>query len=378
MKILTSPIVLLFVLVPFLGLSQSQRKINKALKSDYAVQLQMYDSLMHKHDSIIQIYSSLFSQYEALVTKKRSQRRVIQNKKHDAINQYKKLIQLEVAKSLRFTFQALDSISIPNEIDEMKSHGTTRAIPRQEWSLSLDKLTNKEQNERLLLAIEGLKIMNPYIVQKNQEKVELILELVEKQQELALLGASMDLTNILLTFNLNYLLEQIQLARDNFRAKGPNGFNEFYFDIFPEVFPTPIQYDFDDVASTAYSENDDFKEPEKTQSKTDKNEPEVYTYVDEPASFNGEVKQYLAANIVYPKRALEVGLQGKCFIQFIVSTSGDISNIVVRRGVPDCPECDEEASRVIKGMPKWNPGKYEGVAVNSTFNLPIHFKLSTE
>ena len=104
-------------------------------------------------------------------------------------------------------------------------------------------------------------------------------------------------------------------------------------------------------------------------------EPEIFTYVDEPATFKGNLKQYLAENINYPQTAQELGIEGKCYLLFIVSTSGNISNVEVKRGVPDCPECDKEAVRVVKGMPNWTPGKNGGKAVNSTFNLPISFKL---
>ncbi len=114
------------------------------------------------------------------------------------------------------------------------------------------------------------------------------------------------------------------------------------------------------------------KEPEKI---VEPEKPTVYTYVDEPAAFKGNLKQYLADNIKYPQTAVELGIEGKCYLQFIVSASGNISNVEVKRGVPDCPECDKEAVRVVKNMPDWTPGKNGGKAVHSTFNLPVSFKL---
>jgi protein TonB len=39
------------------------------------------------------------------------------------------------------------------------------------------------------------------------------------------------------------------------------------------------------------------------------------------------------------------------------------------------PACDEEAMRVMKKMPKWNPGKENGKAVSVYYNLPVVFKL---
>lgn len=55
---------------------------------------------------------------------------------------------------------------------------------------------------------------------------------------------------------------------------------------------------------------------------------------------------------------------------------GSIGTVTVFRGVPNCPECDQEAVRVVKLMPKWIPGKHEGKPVRSYYNLPVTFKLT--
>ncbi|MDH4474547.1 MAG: TonB family protein [Fluviicola sp.] len=105
----------------------------------------------------------------------------------------------------------------------------------------------------------------------------------------------------------------------------------------------------------------------------------VHTFVEESAEFPGgpaALKKFLSENINYPQSAIELGLEGKCYLQFVVSKQGSISNVEVKRGVTDCPECDKEAERVVRSMPKWKPGKNDGKAVNSTFNLPVSFKLN--
>ncbi|MDH4474551.1 MAG: TonB family protein [Fluviicola sp.] len=99
---------------------------------------------------------------------------------------------------------------------------------------------------------------------------------------------------------------------------------------------------------------------------------------DEPAQFPGgpvEMKKFLNSKIIYPQVPAELGIQGKCFIKFVVSKKGDISDVKVMRGVEDCPECDKEAVRVIKSMPLWRPGRVKGKAVDSYFNLPVKFAL---
>ena len=105
----------------------------------------------------------------------------------------------------------------------------------------------------------------------------------------------------------------------------------------------------------------------------------IYDIVDEPADFPGGVvalKKYMAENLRYPQMAVENELQGKCYLQFIVTETGEITNIKVKKGVPNCPECDKDSIRLVKSMPKWIPGKKKGKAVDSTFTLPVTFRLN--
>ncbi len=84
---------------------------------------------------------------------------------------------------------------------------------------------------------------------------------------------------------------------------------------------------------------------------------------------------FIKDNLHYPDDAQQIGIQGRCYLKFVVSKKGDISAVTVSRGVTDCPECDEEAVRVIKKMPLWKPGKTNGKPVDSYFNMPIGFVL---
>jgi protein TonB len=106
-------------------------------------------------------------------------------------------------------------------------------------------------------------------------------------------------------------------------------------------------------------------------------EPEVFEYVEEFAEFPGgpaALKKYLGENIIYPPTAVELGVQGTVYVRFIVSEKGNISNVKVTKGIPDCDECSEEAIRVFKSMPDWKPGKNNGKSVNSYFNSKVTFK----
>jgi protein TonB len=135
------------------------------------------------------------------------------------------------------------------------------------------------------------------------------------------------------------------------------------------------------VSNETQDGNDSFgtivkDEGEPTQTEKPK-EPEVFEYVEEFAEFPGgaaALKKYLSEKIVYPPTAVELGVQGTVFVRFIVSERGNISNVRVTKGIPDCDECSEEAIRVFRSMPDWKPAKNNGKNVNSYFNSKVTFK----
>jgi len=106
------------------------------------------------------------------------------------------------------------------------------------------------------------------------------------------------------------------------------------------------------------------------------NEEPVLDIVEDEASFPGGLQAltlYLNTNMVYPQRALDDGISGRVYLRFVVSSTGKITNVKVTRGIPNCPECDAEAKRVIQNMPNWIPAKNNGKNVAMWFNLPIKF-----
>ena len=107
----------------------------------------------------------------------------------------------------------------------------------------------------------------------------------------------------------------------------------------------------------------------------EKKEEEIFTFVDEEAQFNGSIGEFIQKKLVYPQTAIELGVQGKCYLKFTVNTDGSIADVHVVRGVPDCPECDKEATRVIRAMPNWKPGKMNGKEVRTYVQVPINFTL---
>ncbi|MGV3636294.1 MAG: energy transducer TonB [Flavobacteriales bacterium] len=68
------------------------------------------------------------------------------------------------------------------------------------------------------------------------------------------------------------------------------------------------------------------------------------------------LEAYLRSEVRYPDEAREEALQGKVLVNFVVEPDGSITNVKVARGIHAW--LDKEAVRVIKAMPKWEPGSY--------------------
>ena len=100
--------------------------------------------------------------------------------------------------------------------------------------------------------------------------------------------------------------------------------------------------------------------------------------VDIEAEYPGglkELSKFIGANLTYPQSAIDKNRQGKCFINFIIEKNGAVSNIKLAKKVKRCRECNREAIRVIKMMPRWKPAYKNNQPVRSRFTLPINFQL---
>ena len=81
---------------------------------------------------------------------------------------------------------------------------------------------------------------------------------------------------------------------------------------------------------------------------------------------------FLRENTKYPEQALKDSIEGRVVVAFVIDTDGSITKPEVVRGVH--PLLDAEALRVVKLMPKWEPGSENGTPVKVRYNLPITFK----
>ena len=83
--------------------------------------------------------------------------------------------------------------------------------------------------------------------------------------------------------------------------------------------------------------------------------------------------KFLGKELRYPMIMREMNIQGKIYVQFVVSKSGKVTQVKIARGLH--PAGDEEAIRVVEKMPNWIPGKQNGVPVAVNYILPITFTL---
>ncbi|RFS21353.1 energy transducer TonB [Chitinophaga silvatica] len=83
--------------------------------------------------------------------------------------------------------------------------------------------------------------------------------------------------------------------------------------------------------------------------------------------------KYLQKNTKFPSLALDNGIQGTVFVQFVVNRDGTITDVKTT-GAQKGGGLEDEALRVVRSMPKWKPGRQNGQNVAVFFNLPINFK----
>ena len=102
----------------------------------------------------------------------------------------------------------------------------------------------------------------------------------------------------------------------------------------------------------------------------------VFQSVEQPPQFPGgesALMRYLSSHIQYPAMAAEQGIEGKVILQFVVTKNGQVGEVKVVRSLSS--DCDNEAKRVVRSLPRFTPGRQYGNAVNVWYTLPVQFKL---
>jgi TonB family protein len=99
--------------------------------------------------------------------------------------------------------------------------------------------------------------------------------------------------------------------------------------------------------------------------------------LDQSPSFIGgqvEERRYFNRNLKYPETAKEKAKQGTVLILMSVNEEGEVIDAELMRGFDG--ECDQEALRLIKEMPKLNPGVIGEEFVNAKVKITVPFELT--
>lgn len=116
------------------------------------------------------------------------------------------------------------------------------------------------------------------------------------------------------------------------------------------------------------------KAPVQKTTPVKKDSTEVFTIVERVPEYPGgyeAMMKYIEKEVKYSKVSRRQGMEGIVWVLFVVDKDGSITDIGINRGVNK--ELDEEAMRIVKGMPNWKPGEQNYKPVRVRFNMPIKF-----
>ena len=110
---------------------------------------------------------------------------------------------------------------------------------------------------------------------------------------------------------------------------------------------------------------------------TQQSATKAYEVVEVMPKFKGgesAMMEFLMMNMKYPQTAVKAKQQGRAIVGFVVRKDGTVSDVHITKSA-GYAVLDEEAMRVVKAMPAWEPGKQKGKPVNVKYNVPITFRL---
>ncbi|MBT8183854.1 MAG: energy transducer TonB, partial [Eudoraea sp.] len=88
--------------------------------------------------------------------------------------------------------------------------------------------------------------------------------------------------------------------------------------------------------------------------------------------FEKKMQQHIMKEFHYPEVALELGIMGKVYVQFVIDSKGQVSGIRTRG--PD-KMLEKEAHRIIAALPKMTPGMQRGRPVKVPYSIPVNFRI---
>lgn len=106
---------------------------------------------------------------------------------------------------------------------------------------------------------------------------------------------------------------------------------------------------------------------------------EIYESAEHIPTYPGGVAalmEFIKSNLQYPEDAIAEKAEGLIQVSFVVEKDGSTSEFEVLD--EHHPSLEAEAVRVMKMMPKWNPGTQDGVKVRVEYTVPVKFSLPQE
>jgi protein TonB len=136
-----------------------------------------------------------------------------------------------------------------------------------------------------------------------------------------------------------------------------------------------IEHLFDPLPQDITEESIIWFPPEYIEPEVDENR--IFTVVEFMPRFRGgdlnSFWKFIQSEITYPEEAIRLGIQGTVLVQFVVDEKGNVTQVTLTRKID--PYLDQEAIRVIRSSPKWEPGIQAGKPVSVMFSIPVKFVL---
>ena len=125
--------------------------------------------------------------------------------------------------------------------------------------------------------------------------------------------------------------------------------------------------------------------PEPPENPEQEEQPEVVDMYDEPVDIRvvedlpqfpggaAELMKWLTKNLRYPASAQSQQVKGRVVAQFIVNKDGSVTDLEVTEHLNHA--CDNEVLRVLRMMPKWEPGLMDAKPCRTKVCIPVVFNL---
>jgi len=391
-------IILFSLLCSVSALGQAKKAINKQLNAELIVKKHIYDSISGIHDSLQKELKlakfNVFKSEDQLNVRKGelSERLIIVS------NNFRLLNELGFDANTIIPSSEFLHMSSPQVEKEYRLMARVMYRPfqfsRVTAELNLTDLKLKQQNvvlqskvreydSLILLDNEALKRERNYFDSLGKAKEAYDIALVKCNDQINYI---MQKSDALATKwyevkkqqqedrRKEYERELKELEARRTKQKSKNGFVAFV--------PPVISDEYDDTYDTEKpifsTEVPLRKEDYESEPLDFSKAPEPFVNIDEIAEFPGghaALSNYLKTNLKLPQKVVDNEISGKVYVRFVVSDTGEISDVKIQRGIPDCKECDEEAIRLVSAMPTWIPGKYNGKPAKTWYNLPVTFKI---